>query len=84
MLMSPDITVWGNARHICAAGAPANFNLTWSTIPGQTYQAQFNTNLTQTNWMNLGGPFTATNSSFTTSNPTSSNAQTFYRVVITP
>jgi len=67
-----------------AAGSPGNVNLAWSTVPGQTYQAQFNTNLTQTNWMNLGGPFTATNSSFTTSNPTSSNAQTFYRVVITP
>ena len=41
--------------------------LTWSTFAGQSYQIQQKTNLTQTNWINLGTATTATNSTATTS-----------------
>ncbi len=37
------------------------YEITWSGLPGQTYQAQYATNLTQINWNNLGGPVVATN-----------------------
>jgi uncharacterized repeat protein (TIGR03803 family) len=32
--------------------------LAWSTVAGRLYQVQYSTNLTQTNWLNLGSPGT--------------------------
>ena len=36
--------------------------LTWSAMPGQTYQLQSTTNANSTNWINFGSAATATNS----------------------
>ncbi len=58
--------------------------LSWNTVPWQTYQAQYCTNLGGTNWINLGGSFTATNSSFSISNASGADLQRFYRVVLSP
>ena len=62
------------------------FNLTWSAVTGLAYQAQYTTNLLQTNWINLGGPLVATNGTVTLSDPNASSSSPcrFYRVVELP
>lgn len=55
------------------------FTLTWTSAPVETYQVQYATNLSQSNWANLGQPIAATNSTATASD-TISNLQKFYRV----
>jgi len=59
--------------------------LTWSAVAGQTYQLQYSTDLTQSNWTDLGKLIFPTNGVVTT---TDSNAaafpQLFYRVVLFP
>jgi hypothetical protein len=58
-------------------------SLTWSTMSGHTYQVQYKTNLTQTNWVSFGGTMLATNSALTASDGTT-NSQRFYRVLLLP
>jgi uncharacterized repeat protein (TIGR03803 family) len=55
--------------------------LTWSSAPSQTYQLQYRTNFAQTNWSNLGGTITATNSTVTAVDNIGPDSQRFYRVV---
>jgi subtilase family serine protease len=64
----------------------ANFNLTWSAIAGLAYQVQFSTNLLQTNWINLGSPFTAITNSLTISdtNALLNSSRRFYRLLVVP
>jgi uncharacterized repeat protein (TIGR03803 family) len=57
---------------------------TWSGQPGQSYQAQYATNLTQTTWSNLGSPVTATNGAGSQTDSVTGNAQRFYRVYLVP
>ena len=57
--------------------------LAWSATPGQTYQVQYTTNLTQPDWTNLL-IVTATNSTATTSDALNSSVQRFYRTVWMP
>jgi hypothetical protein len=57
---------------------------TWSAQSGRVYQVQYRTNLTQTNWINLGGALTATNSTASASDSISTGRQRFYRVVQLP
>jgi hypothetical protein len=59
------------------------FTFTWSATPGQMYQIQYLTNLSQTNWTAFGGTITATNSALTASDSIT-NLQRFYRVVPLP
>ena len=59
------------------------FTFTWSATPGQMYQIQYITNLSQTNWTTFGGTITATNSAPTASDSIT-NLQRFYRVVLLP
>ena len=54
-------------------------SFTCSTTPASMYQVQCLTSLTQTNWVNLGSAFRATNYS-TTISDTLTNAQRFYRI----
>jgi uncharacterized repeat protein (TIGR03803 family) len=58
-----------------------SLTLTWSTVPGQIYQIQYITNLTQANWNDLGYPLVATNGVVTVSDTTGPEEQRFYRVV---
>lgn len=62
------------------------FNLTWSTVAGVVYQAQYTTDLTSTNWINLGGPMTATTNTLSISdiNAFSLSPSRFYRIVELP
>ena len=59
------------------------FNFTFSSISNQMYQVQYSTNLSQTNWFNLGGPVMATNSAVTISDGGSAPFK-FYRVTLYP
>ncbi len=63
---------------------PGNINLTWSSVAGQTYQVQYSTDLSRSGWNNLGAALTATNGSGSISDVIGSDAQRFYRVIITP
>ena len=56
-------------------------SLTWGALVGQNYQVQCITNLTQTNWMNIGVPINATTNSIVFSD-SMTNAQRFYRLLI--
>jgi hypothetical protein len=58
-------------------------NLLWNSTTGRSYQLQYNTNLTQTNWVDLGGPITALGST-TATNDTITGVERFYRVQLLP
>jgi hypothetical protein len=64
--------------------ADSSLQLTWNTMPGLTYQVQYQTNLFQTNWSNLGSPVTATNLMLTVPDSVGADAQRFYRIIIRP
>jgi uncharacterized repeat protein (TIGR03803 family) len=53
----------------------------WSSVAGQTYQLQFTSDLSQTNWNDLGSPMTATNGVMSASDPIGEGSR-FYRVAI--
>ena len=57
-------------------------NLSWTATAGLTYQAQYKTDLTRTNWINLGAPIMATHSTVTASDVAPTGPQRFYRVVL--
>jgi hypothetical protein len=67
-----------------SVGGGGTFSFAWSTIPGRRYQVQFKTNLTQTVWLNLGQPVTATDVSTTLNDAIGANPQRFYRVGLLP
>ncbi|NOS70502.1 MAG: hypothetical protein HOP33_11285 [Verrucomicrobia bacterium] len=58
--------------------------LIWSTLAGQTYRIQSNTNLSTTNWSNVGSTILATNSTATISDIVGPQAQRFYRALLLP
>jgi NHL repeat len=66
--------------------APSNGMVvfTWSAVSGRSYQAQYRTNLIQTNWVNLGGVRVATNITMTASDSIGPDPQHFYRIVLLP
>jgi len=57
-------------------------NLTWSTVTSHTYQLQFATDLTSTNWSNLKDIITATNGTMSATDVLGSDPQRFYRVLL--
>ncbi len=68
-----------------ASQTPGGFSLTWSAIPGRSYQVQYNTALNQTNWSDVGGPITATAYTATSSDSTASASRLgFYRLALLP
>jgi hypothetical protein len=56
------------------------FNFSWSALSNLNYQVQYSTNLTSTNWMNLGNPITATNGTASASDPFAPILQRYYRI----
>jgi len=64
--------------------AQANDTLTlvWKSVASQTYQLQYTTDLTSTNWTDLGGINTATNGTILATDIIGSDTQRFYRVVL--
>jgi uncharacterized repeat protein (TIGR03803 family) len=73
---------------------PANFKriartnntveLTWSASASQVYQAQYRTNATTGEWLNLGGTVTATNGIMTTVDTIGADSCRFYRIAVLP
>ena len=59
------------------------FVLTWSAAAGQAYQVQYKNDLTQSAWLALGTPITATNVTATSSDAITNRAR-FYRVSLYP
>jgi subtilase family serine protease len=58
--------------------------LSLNTTPGLTYQLQYVTNLAQTNWINLGQPFTAIDSVASFSDMNATDPGRFYRIMVYP
>jgi len=54
--------------------------LTWSTVPGITYQVQYISDLRKTNWINFGSAITGSGS-VTNVSDAFTNAQRFYRLL---
>jgi uncharacterized repeat protein (TIGR03803 family) len=61
-----------------------NLTFNWSAVAGLKYLVQYSTNLSKTNWSNLGGTNTATNGIMTTTDSFGSGQNKFYRVVLLP
>jgi len=59
-------------------------NLTWSTEAGGTYQLQYNSDLSSSNWSNLNSPFTATGATLSITDSVTNGPQRFYRLVLSP
>jgi uncharacterized repeat protein (TIGR03803 family) len=57
--------------------------LTWSVMPGQKSQLQYNTDLSGTNWLNLGSSATASNITASAFDSTT-RPQCFYRIMLMP
>ena len=62
---------------VAAGGA---IQLTWDSVPGQTYQVQYSTQLPAVSWSNLGSIITATNVTTTTPDSMDGNVSRYYRV----
>jgi len=58
--------------------------VSWSTMPGQMYQLQFATDLTQNAWFNLGAPTNGAAGSASFSDTNIGKLQRFYRVYSYP
>jgi hypothetical protein len=64
------------------SGAGGAFTFTWSASVGETYQAQYRTNLTAGGWNNLGYPVQANLGFVTFSDLNPPDHQRFYRIVL--
>jgi uncharacterized repeat protein (TIGR03803 family) len=62
----------------------STLNLTWSTEAGGTYQLQCTSNLSSSNWTNLGSAVTATGATLATTDSLTNGPQRFYRLVLLP
>lgn len=62
---------------VAAGGA---IQLTWDSVPGQTYQVQYSTQLPAVSWSNLGSLITATNLTTTTPDSMDANVSRYYRI----
>jgi uncharacterized repeat protein (TIGR03803 family) len=69
---------------LSAVSSNCTLSLTWSAAVGQRYRLQSKPSLTSTNWTTLGSAITATSGVVTASDNTCTNAQKFYRVLLTP
>jgi hypothetical protein len=58
--------------------------LIWSTEAGASYQLQYNSDLTSTNWTSLGGPQTATGPTLSATDCATNGPARFYRAVRLP
>src|SRR5262249_7365059 len=83
-----------NGLQVLASGAvtqPPSFSgivvtndtaiLTWQTVQAVIYQAQYNDDLTNSNWVAVGNPQVAVGSNLSATNNLGGASQRFYRVV---
>ncbi|HSY43530.1 MAG TPA: hypothetical protein VK811_06430, partial [Candidatus Acidoferrum sp.] len=57
-------------------------SLNWSTVPGAIYAVQYKNNLTDPAWTTIGSNQTGTGSPLSYNVNTTTNTQSFYRVII--
>jgi uncharacterized repeat protein (TIGR03803 family) len=69
---------------LSAASSNCTLALTYSTIPGQKYRLQYKPSATASNWTFLGPSVFPTSNAVTAYDNACTNAQRFYRVVLTP
>jgi uncharacterized repeat protein (TIGR03803 family) len=79
-VMSTSATPLPFIQNVKLAGQ--SFEFSWSTTPSSIYQVQYKTNLNQTKWVNFGNPAVASGTNLNT-NDLITNAQRFYRIVLT-
>jgi hypothetical protein len=68
----------------CLTQTGGTITLSWWALTGRTYQLQCNTNLQQTNWLNLGSAIVATNTTVTATDSVGSATNLLYRVGLLP
>jgi uncharacterized repeat protein (TIGR03803 family) len=74
-----------DAPKIISGGRTGNVVIVnWLALIGRSYQLQFTTDLTFTNWDNVGSIITATNALVTASDYAGADPQRFYRVTLLP
>jgi uncharacterized repeat protein (TIGR03803 family) len=59
-------------------------SLTWSTEAGEMYQLQYNSDLSSTNWTNLGSPAAATGATLSAADSVTNAPRRFYRLALLP
>jgi hypothetical protein len=64
-----------------AAQGNGAINFSWTTTPGVSYQVQYTTDLSTSNWINLGTAILATNGETSASDILGPDPQRFYRVI---
>ena len=64
-----------------AAQSGSAVTFTWQSTTGVSYQVQYTTDLSSSNWLNLGAPIIATNSVTTASDNLGPDPQRFYRII---
>lgn len=58
--------------------------LTWTTLPGQSYQAQYRNRMSEPVWRDLGEPIQATSASASVTDSMGPGNRRFYRIVQLP
>jgi uncharacterized repeat protein (TIGR03803 family) len=61
-----------------------DLTFTWEAFAGRSYQVEFKSDLTATNWSKLGDPIIATNTIASASDVFGPDRQRFYRVMLLP
>jgi uncharacterized repeat protein (TIGR03803 family) len=59
-------------------------SLTWSTEAGGTYQLQYSSDLSSTNWTNLGSAVAATGATLSALDSLTNGPRRFYRLALFP
>jgi uncharacterized repeat protein (TIGR03803 family) len=59
-------------------------SLTWSTEAGGSYQLQYNSDLSSSNWINLSNVVTAAGATLSATDSVTNGPQRFYRVILSP
>lgn len=67
-----------------AGAGTSSLTFNWASALGVVYQPQYQTNLTQGNWLDLGPPLTGTGSNLTFVDLLGPDPQRFYRLVLQP
>ena len=59
---------------------PGSEAFSWNSVPGFVYQVQYETNLSQSGWMNSGTSINATNTTTGFTNGLGMDSRRFYRI----
>jgi hypothetical protein len=76
------IDVVGQPKLRIARVSNPGFLIFWPTVPGTTYELQYKTNFTETNWTSIIGPFVAQQTIYSYSGPFNGTSR-FYRLKTT-